>query len=73
MEVDHFRTIFHMFVAMLCVLAISTIVVDFIDEGRYGSEVGLGDFLMLHGATRVGLPLQRDICVQEMMLAFFKH
>ncbi|XP_033619539.1 sterol O-acyltransferase 2 isoform X4 [Fukomys damarensis] len=34
MEVQHFRTIYHMFVAGLCVFIISTLAIDFIDEGR---------------------------------------
>ncbi|XP_013204089.1 sterol O-acyltransferase 2 [Microtus ochrogaster] len=34
MEVQHFRTIYHMFIAGLCVLIISTLAIDFIDEGR---------------------------------------
>ncbi|XP_069087037.1 sterol O-acyltransferase 2 [Pleurodeles waltl] len=34
MEVEHFRTIYHMFVATLCVFILSTMAVDFIDEGR---------------------------------------
>lgn len=34
MEVQHFRTIYHMFIAGLCVFIISTLAIDFIDEGR---------------------------------------
>ncbi|XP_060051274.1 sterol O-acyltransferase 2 isoform X2 [Erinaceus europaeus] len=34
MEIQHFRTIYHMFIAGLCVFIISTLVIDFIDEGR---------------------------------------
>ncbi|KAG8452695.1 hypothetical protein GDO86_004471 [Hymenochirus boettgeri] len=34
MEVEHFRTIYHMFVAVLCVFVISTLAVGFIDQGR---------------------------------------
>lgn len=34
MEVQHFRTIYHMFIAGLCVLIISTLAIDLIDEGR---------------------------------------
>ncbi|XP_063284547.1 sterol O-acyltransferase 2-like [Pelobates fuscus] len=34
MEVEHFRTIYHMFVAALCVFVISTVAVDLIDQGR---------------------------------------
>ncbi|XP_055474247.1 sterol O-acyltransferase 2 isoform X2 [Psammomys obesus] len=41
MEVQHFRTIYHMFVAGLCVLIISTLAIDFIDEGRLVLEFDL--------------------------------
>ncbi|XP_061471130.1 sterol O-acyltransferase 2 isoform X2 [Rhineura floridana] len=34
LEIEHFHTIYHMFVAMLCVFVLSTVIVDFIDEGR---------------------------------------
>ncbi|XP_077188577.1 sterol O-acyltransferase 1 [Paroedura picta] len=33
-EVDHIRTIYHMFIAFLILFIVSTFVVDFIDEGR---------------------------------------
>ncbi|XP_039623724.1 sterol O-acyltransferase 1 [Polypterus senegalus] len=33
-EVNHIRTIYHMFIALLILFIISTLVVDFIDEGR---------------------------------------
>ncbi|XP_029003489.1 sterol O-acyltransferase 1 [Betta splendens] len=33
-EVNHFRTIYHMFIALLIIFILSTFVVDFIDEGR---------------------------------------
>uniref|UniRef100_A0A4W3JCD8 O-acyltransferase n=1 Tax=Callorhinchus milii TaxID=7868 RepID=A0A4W3JCD8_CALMI len=33
-EVNHIRTIYHMFIALLIVFIISTLVMDFIDEGR---------------------------------------
>ncbi|XP_013376482.1 PREDICTED: sterol O-acyltransferase 2 isoform X3 [Chinchilla lanigera] len=41
MEVQHFRTIYHMFVAGLCVFIISTLAIDFIDEGRLLLEFDL--------------------------------
>ncbi|XP_057647316.1 sterol O-acyltransferase 2 [Chionomys nivalis] len=41
MEVQHFRTIYHMFIAGLCVLIISTLAIDFIDEGRLMLEFDL--------------------------------
>ncbi|XP_045409859.1 sterol O-acyltransferase 2 isoform X3 [Lemur catta] len=41
MEVQHFRTIYHMFVAGLCVFIISTLAIDFIDEGRLVLEFEL--------------------------------
>uniref|UniRef100_A0A4X2L0X6 O-acyltransferase n=1 Tax=Vombatus ursinus TaxID=29139 RepID=A0A4X2L0X6_VOMUR len=34
MEIKHFRTIYHIFVAGLCVFIINTLAIDFIDEGR---------------------------------------
>ncbi|XP_074835923.1 sterol O-acyltransferase 2 [Carettochelys insculpta] len=34
LEVEHFRTIYHMFVAVLCVFILSTLAVDFLDQGR---------------------------------------
>ncbi|XP_062419642.1 sterol O-acyltransferase 1 isoform X1 [Pungitius pungitius] len=34
LEVNHIRTIYHMFIALLVLLILSTLVVDFIDEGR---------------------------------------
>ncbi|XP_066468908.1 sterol O-acyltransferase 2-like [Tiliqua scincoides] len=34
LEIKHFRSIYHIFVAFLCVFALSTIIVDSIDEGR---------------------------------------
>lgn len=34
MEIPHIQTIYHMFIAVLCVFIISTFAVDFIDEGR---------------------------------------
>uniref|UniRef100_H3BA85 O-acyltransferase n=1 Tax=Latimeria chalumnae TaxID=7897 RepID=H3BA85_LATCH len=41
LEIDHIRTIYHMFIAMLCVFIISTVAVDFIDEGRLVLEFDL--------------------------------
>ncbi|GAB1299906.1 Sterol O-acyltransferase 2 [Apodemus speciosus] len=41
MEVQHFRTIYHMFIAGLCILIISTLAIDFIDEGRLMLEFDL--------------------------------
>ncbi|MEJ1271201.1 sterol O-acyltransferase 2 [Cricetulus griseus] len=41
MEVQHFRTIYHMFIAGLCVLIISTLAIDLIDEGRLMLEFDL--------------------------------
>ncbi|XP_075707176.1 sterol O-acyltransferase 2 [Rhinoderma darwinii] len=41
MEVEHFRTIYHMFVAALCVFVISTAAVDIIDQGRLVLEFDL--------------------------------
>ncbi|XP_056656599.1 sterol O-acyltransferase 2 [Monodelphis domestica] len=41
MEVEHFRTIYHMFIAGLCVFIISTLAIDFIDEGRLVLELDL--------------------------------
>ncbi|XP_075863408.1 sterol O-acyltransferase 2 isoform X2 [Microcebus murinus] len=41
MEVQHFRTIYHMFIAGLCVFIISTLAIDFIDEGRLVLEFDL--------------------------------
>ncbi|XP_021106274.1 sterol O-acyltransferase 2 isoform X5 [Heterocephalus glaber] len=41
MEVQHFRTIYHMFAAGLCVFIISTLAIDFIDEGRLVLEFDL--------------------------------
>ncbi|MBN3317766.1 SOAT2 acyltransferase, partial [Atractosteus spatula] len=40
-EINHIRTIYHMFVAVLCVFIISTIAVDFIDQGRLVLEFDL--------------------------------
>ncbi|XP_063808158.1 sterol O-acyltransferase 2 [Pseudophryne corroboree] len=41
MEVEHFRTIYHMFVAALCVFFISTAAVDIIDKGTLVMEFDL--------------------------------
>ncbi|XP_014641995.1 PREDICTED: sterol O-acyltransferase 2 [Ceratotherium simum simum] len=41
MEVQHFRTIYHMFIAGLCVFIINTLAIDFIDEGRLMLESDL--------------------------------
>ncbi|XP_029811737.1 sterol O-acyltransferase 2 isoform X3 [Suricata suricatta] len=41
MEVQHFRTIYHMFIAGLCIFIISTLAIDFIDEGRLMLEFDL--------------------------------
>ncbi|KAM4881172.1 sterol O-acyltransferase 2 isoform 1-T1 [Thomomys bottae] len=41
MEVEHFRTIYHMFIAGLCVFILSTLAIDVIDEGRLGLELDL--------------------------------
>ncbi|KAJ6657355.1 hypothetical protein lerEdw1_002522 [Lerista edwardsae] len=40
-EVDHIQTIYHMFIALLIVFILSTLVVDFIDEGRLVLEFDL--------------------------------
>lgn len=40
-EVDHIRTIYHMFIALLILFVLSTIVVDYIDEGRLVFEFNL--------------------------------
>lgn len=41
MEIQHFRTIYHMFIAGLCVFIINTLVIDFFDEGRLMLEFDL--------------------------------
>ncbi|XP_049639396.1 sterol O-acyltransferase 2 [Suncus etruscus] len=41
MEIQHFRTIYHMFIAGLCVFIINTTVIDFFDEGRLMLEFDL--------------------------------
>ncbi|XP_038608585.1 sterol O-acyltransferase 2 [Tachyglossus aculeatus] len=41
MEVEHFRTIYHMFVATLVIFIISTLATDFIDKGRLVLELDL--------------------------------
>ncbi|KAG9491780.1 hypothetical protein GDO78_000338 [Eleutherodactylus coqui] len=41
MEIEHLRTIYHIFVAAFCVLVITTTVVDFIDQGRLVLEFEL--------------------------------
>ncbi|XP_034955750.2 sterol O-acyltransferase 2 [Zootoca vivipara] len=53
LDVEHFRTIYHMFVAMLCVFALSTVVVDFIDEGRLVLDFKL--FIFAFGQLHVAL------------------
>ncbi|XP_069088203.1 sterol O-acyltransferase 1 [Pleurodeles waltl] len=40
-EVNHIRTIYHMFIALLILFILSTVVVDFIDEGRLVLEFDL--------------------------------
>ncbi|XP_036129401.1 sterol O-acyltransferase 1 isoform X2 [Molossus molossus] len=40
-EVDHIRTIYHMFIALLILFILSTLVVDYIDEGRLVLEFNL--------------------------------
>ncbi|XP_066479692.1 sterol O-acyltransferase 1 isoform X2 [Tiliqua scincoides] len=40
-EVDHIQTIYHMFIALLILFILSTLVVDFIDEGRLVLEFDL--------------------------------
>ncbi|XP_033857516.3 sterol O-acyltransferase 2 isoform X1 [Acipenser ruthenus] len=40
-EINHIRTIYHIFIAMLCVFIISTVAVDFIDQGRLVLEFDL--------------------------------
>uniref|UniRef100_A0A452RXI1 O-acyltransferase n=1 Tax=Ursus americanus TaxID=9643 RepID=A0A452RXI1_URSAM len=40
-EVDHIRTIYHMFIALLILFILSTLVVDYIDEGRLVLEFHL--------------------------------
>ncbi|KAM9613121.1 sterol O-acyltransferase 1 isoform 1-T1 [Trichechus inunguis] len=40
-EVDHIRTIYHMFIALLIIFILSTLVVDYIDEGRLVLEFSL--------------------------------
>ncbi|XP_060088485.1 sterol O-acyltransferase 1 [Heteronotia binoei] len=40
-EVDHIRTIYHMFIAFLILFILSTLVVDFIDQGRLVLEFDL--------------------------------
>ncbi|KAJ3603246.1 hypothetical protein NHX12_030988 [Muraenolepis orangiensis] len=40
-EISHIRTIYHMFVAVLLVFSISTLAVDFIDQGRLVLEFDL--------------------------------
>ncbi|XP_069614884.1 sterol O-acyltransferase 2 isoform X1 [Ranitomeya imitator] len=41
LEVEHFRTIYHMFLAGLCVFVISTAAIDIIDQGRLVLEFDL--------------------------------
>ncbi|XP_026580090.1 sterol O-acyltransferase 2-like, partial [Pseudonaja textilis] len=42
LEVEHFRTIHHIFVAVLCIFVLKQIIVDSIEEGRYDLEEGAG-------------------------------
>ncbi|XP_051854820.1 sterol O-acyltransferase 1 isoform X1 [Antechinus flavipes] len=41
LEVNHIRTIYHMFIALLILFILSTLVVDYIDEGRLVLEFSL--------------------------------
>ncbi|XP_063149934.1 sterol O-acyltransferase 2 isoform X2 [Candoia aspera] len=41
MEVEHFRTIYHVFVAILCICAINKIIVDSVNEGRLALDFQL--------------------------------
>ncbi|XP_055975897.1 sterol O-acyltransferase 2 [Sorex fumeus] len=41
MEIQHLRTIYHMFIAGLCVFIINTLVIDFFHEGRLMLEIDL--------------------------------
>lgn len=34
-EISHIRTIYHMFIAVLLIFCLSTLAVDYIDQGRY--------------------------------------
>jgi len=42
--VNHIRTIYHMFIALLILFIFSTLVVDFIDEGRLGHSLFINTF-----------------------------
>ncbi|XP_062990254.1 sterol O-acyltransferase 1 [Elgaria multicarinata webbii] len=53
-EVDHIRTIYHMFIALLILFILSTLVVDFIDEGRLVLEFDL--FVYSFGKFSIAAP-----------------
>lgn len=44
LEVDHIRTIYHMFIAVLILFILSTLAVDYIDQGRLVLEFSLMTF-----------------------------
>ncbi|XP_044851062.1 sterol O-acyltransferase 2 [Mauremys mutica] len=48
LEVEHFRTIYHIFIAMLCVFIVSTVAVDFIDQGSLVLDFDLFIFAFGH-------------------------
>ncbi|XP_058130788.1 sterol O-acyltransferase 1-like [Dasypus novemcinctus] len=41
LEVDHIRTVYHMFIALLILFSLSTLLINYIDEGRLVLEFGL--------------------------------
>ncbi|XP_058130787.1 sterol O-acyltransferase 1 isoform X2 [Dasypus novemcinctus] len=41
LEVDHIRTVYHMFTALLILFSLSTLLINYIDEGRLVLEFGL--------------------------------
>ncbi|KAM8976309.1 sterol O-acyltransferase 2 isoform 2-T2 [Pelodytes ibericus] len=59
MEVEHFRTIYHMFIAALCVFVISTVSVDFIDQGRLVLEFDL----LFYTFGKLGIVVCSWICL----------
>ncbi|KYO24289.1 sterol O-acyltransferase 1 [Alligator mississippiensis] len=48
-ELSHIRTIYHMFIALLIIFILSTVVVDFIDEGRLVLDFDLLVFAFVIG------------------------
>ncbi|XP_019502208.1 PREDICTED: sterol O-acyltransferase 1 isoform X2 [Hipposideros armiger] len=72
-EVDHIRTIYHMFIALLILFILSTLVVDYIDEGRLVLEFSLMSYAFGKLPVAIWTWCAMFLCTLSLPYFLFQH